>query len=898
MQDIALAVDPAQLTESDQGSTQPSSYNNTTASSSLRPSTNPTTDSASSSGPNMSPIERARSLLISNSQRPSLTLATIAEDTTFDYPTITTVEATVIAKTFLENHFNSAFYQHKPRSLRRQKLESGLYSLNMSVEAKNFVRQQWARQESEWLREERVLKSKSIGMRKVVGVSVGGYEVAKVLGKGSFGVVRLVKEKIDPKSAEASRALSNSPTKRLSMADLAQVKAAAKHLMPRKKHVKITKEVYAMKVIRKTEMLRNSQEGHIRAERDLLVTSASQGSRWIVPLVASFQDYKYLYLVMDYCVGGDFLGLLIRKNTLPEEVTKWYVAEMILCVEEAHRLRWIHRDVKPDNFLITASGHLKISDFGLAFDGEWSHDQNYYNNHRLSLMDKLGIKLEGDEQDKNEAQTVEASQRLAHAVNGYEDTCKKTVDGPERDEKLLEWRNRAQRRRLAKSVVGTSQYMAPEVIRGELYDGRCDWWSIGIILYECLYGFTPFACETRQNTKMKILKFKTSLTFPPDQDAISNDAIDLILSLLQQKERRLCSRKYVLNDYIQPYPRPPCVNKEGLHLNRANASLPADMINRNRLGYFGYADDADELKSHPFFRGIHWSDIHLRRPPFVPRVKSWDDTRYFDEEEPVSDIGTDTDSGEQEAVASPEVNKNNPSCVGSHRPENQHIMTSGGLGNMPGKVDYNDQKKMHRSFAMAAEGNILKREVMLLEAQADGAAGITGGPSRLSGNPLYVPKSSTSPQHMRVNDQLLTPPTSPKSPGRAFPIITPFVSSMVPLHSANPPAEEKAGGNAAGGASQPTIPARKRVREKKRPRDKALRDPATAKTVLDIRRGGAFLGYEWKRQDRGGNDVLGRAVQEVVHEGKDLKQKNVGANQDEVRATELRKARDGKARAD
>jgi serine/threonine protein kinase len=114
----------------------------------------------------------------------------------------------------------------------------------------------------------------------------------------------------------------------------------------------------------------------------------------VVPLIASFQDANNLYLVMDYMVGGDFLGLLIRKETLSEDKTRWYIAEMILCVEEAHRLRWIHRDIKPDNFLISASGHLKISDFGLAFDGHWAHDQSYYNNQRYSLMDKLGIQVE------------------------------------------------------------------------------------------------------------------------------------------------------------------------------------------------------------------------------------------------------------------------------------------------------------------------------------------------------------------------------------------------------------------------------------------------------------------------------------------------------------------------
>lgn len=237
-----------------------------------------------------------------------------------------------------------------------------------------------------------------------------------------------------------------------------------------------------MKVIRKSDMLRNSQEGHLRAERDFLV--ASEKSRWIVPLIASFQDTHNLYLVMDYMVGGDFLGLLIRKNILSEDVTRWYVAEMILCVEEAHRLQWIHRDVKPDNFLISASGHLKISDFGLAFDGHWAHDQAYFNNHRHSLLKKLGITIEGDAQDREEAKAAANTPPATppRQANDNEDEVK----GPAPHEGLLQWRNRKEKRKLAKSVVGTSQYMAPEVIRGELYDGRCDWWSIGIILYEVL----------------------------------------------------------------------------------------------------------------------------------------------------------------------------------------------------------------------------------------------------------------------------------------------------------------------------------------------------------------------------------------------------------------------------
>lgn len=207
-----------------------------------------------------------------------------------------------------------------------------------------------------------------------------------------------------------------------------------------------------------------------------------------MPLIASFQDLHNLYLIMDYMPGGDFLGLLIRDNVLTEAVTKWYIAEMILCIEEAHALRWIHRDVKPDNFLISASGHLKISDFGLAFDGHWSHDQAYYNNQRYSMLNKLGITVEGDTMDRKEARTLAAAVKAGHPIpltsTPGKDRHERKSSNSSDNEGIINWRNRNGNRTLARSVVGTSQYMAPEVVQGQLYDGRCDWWSVAIILYE------------------------------------------------------------------------------------------------------------------------------------------------------------------------------------------------------------------------------------------------------------------------------------------------------------------------------------------------------------------------------------------------------------------------------
>ncbi|KAL4896098.1 kinase-like domain-containing protein [Aspergillus ambiguus] len=502
-------------------------------------------------------------------------------------PTIRTVEATANAKVFLETYFDTVYSGVDLRTQRQRELEQYLYALPLAPEEKSRVWESWIVQEHEYLRQCRVLKTCSVDSHQQ-NTSLAGFEVIKTLGRGSFGVVRLVREKT---SCNTPGSPTRSP-REWSIAGRRRIMTGAK------------KEAFAMKVIRKSAMIRNCQESHLRAERDFLV--ASMKSQWIVPLIASFQDHNFLYLIMDYMIGGDFLGLLMRKCILPEQAARWYVAEMILCIEEAHRLCWIHRDVKPDNFLISASGHLKISDFGLAFDGHWAHDQEYYNDNRYSLVEKLGLKIAGDTKDRREEKEAKEARK-----SGPSYTPPTTG--------VLEWRDQNQRRRYAQSIVGTSQYMAPEVVRGHPYDGRCDWWSVGIILYECLYGCTPFASKDRHETKWKIHNHLKTLAFPTQKTSeklVSSEAIDLISNLLHEKEYRLSCAKYRTNDY-RSVPR---------HLF-CNVDIPS----QNPEGFYVYPDDAVDIKAHPFFHDTRWEDLHRTPPPFIPRVKGWEDTRYFDD---------------------------------------------------------------------------------------------------------------------------------------------------------------------------------------------------------------------------------------------------------------------------
>jgi len=98
--------------------------------------------------------------------------------------------------------------------------------------------------------------------------------------------------------------------------------------------------------------------------------------------------------VLEYMGGGDLLNLLIERDVFDEDFARFYVAEMILAIESCHKHGFIHRDIKPDNFLFDPQGHIKLSDFGLATDLHWAHDTSYYEQQRLQLLHKHGIDLE------------------------------------------------------------------------------------------------------------------------------------------------------------------------------------------------------------------------------------------------------------------------------------------------------------------------------------------------------------------------------------------------------------------------------------------------------------------------------------------------------------------------
>ncbi|KAI0164728.1 kinase-like domain-containing protein [Xylariaceae sp. FL1272] len=547
-------------------------------------------------------------------------------------------------------------------------------------------------------------------MTKSIGAMQGrhsdltnSYEVLKILGKGSFGVVRLVREKQPSSHGQAGR-------------------------------------VYAMKVIRKSTMLRTSQEGHLRAERDFLV--ASEGSRWIVPLISSFQDAANLYLVMEYMPGGDFLGLLIRENVLSEPVARFYIAEMVLCIEEAHALRCIHRDIKPDNFLVSSSGHLKISDFGLAFDGHWSHDTSYYHTQRYSLLQKLGLSVEGDAVDRAE---------------GPQGTMKWTSGG------LLNWRNRCGNRIAARSCVGTSQYMAPE--------------SLGVILYECLYGHTPFLSEEggRQQTKRNIVNHMQTFAFPP-RPMVSRRCMDLMASLVCSREVRLSCKKYRYRDMNREH----ATQNEGIFLFHHR--------DQDRNGRAVYPYDGEDIKAHKWFRDIRWGQLHMMQPPFVPQIASLEDTHYFDEEEPISDWSEST-SEESESVTEPSMEAN-------------PLANTMGMETLGTAL----QPPIGPPQTTTAQRSTLRRNPQKEAAMQAELAGFPRHTRNFLAHFVASPYDSTRLKRMDREIE------APDLVARMKEFVRKFGR-----------------------------------RERKRPRDRLLRDRKTRATVLEVRKQTAFLGYTFHR---------------------------------------------------
>ncbi|CAN6551834.1 unnamed protein product [Malus baccata var. baccata] len=228
--------------------------------------------------------------------------------TTEEVPSNVTKQRVAAAKQYIEDH-----YKKQMKSLRNI-LEKKLADADVSEEEQNNLLKYLEKKETEYMRIQRHK------------MGADDFEPLTMIGKGAFGEVYL-----------------------FFLIIICREKA--------------TGHVYAMKKLKKSEMLRRGQVEHVKAERNLL---AEVDSNCIVKLYYSFQDEEYLYLIMEYLPGGDMMTLLMRKDTLTEDEARFYIGETVLAIESIHKHNYIHRDIKPDNLLLDRNGHMKLSDFGLC----------------------------------------------------------------------------------------------------------------------------------------------------------------------------------------------------------------------------------------------------------------------------------------------------------------------------------------------------------------------------------------------------------------------------------------------------------------------------------------------------------------------------------------------------
>jgi len=388
---------------------------------------------------------------MNSSERSDKSSAVSSSGGTGKTPSDATQRRVTAAKKYIEEMYKSQAQALRDRRKRRSLLEQELESQSLPTKLKEEKMKDLARKETEYAR---LMRQRHCAE---------DFEPLAIIGRGAFGEVRIVRERA-------------------------------------------TSQILAMKKLKKSEMLRRGQVEHVKAERNLLVEVSSP---YVMKLFYSFQDEDFLYLVTEYLPGGDMMTLLMRRDTLTERETQFYIAETVLALESIHKHSYIHRDIKPDNLLLDKCGHMKLADFGLcksvqqaAFPlGSGATDEDPSANSDVALGQ------------------MEEGKAIVGSPNA----------GKLAKERIQMWQK--SRRKLAFSTVGTPDYIAPEVLLKKGYGLECDWWSVGAIMFEMLVGYPPFYSEDPMTTCKKIVNWKHYLRIP-EEAKLSPQAKDFILRMM------------------------------------------------------------------------------------------------------------------------------------------------------------------------------------------------------------------------------------------------------------------------------------------------------------------------------------------------------------------------------
>ncbi|ORY98385.1 kinase-like protein [Lobosporangium transversale] len=324
-----------------------------------------------------------------------------------------------------------------------------------------------------------------------------------------------------------------------------------------------TNELCALKRMSKRHLHLQDEVQHILTERDILTSTRSE---WHVRLLYSFQDHQYVYLAMEFVQGGDLRTMLTARGVLREEDAKLYFAEMAMAIDALHQQGYIHRDLKPENFLIDCKGHLKLTDFGLS-KGQLAES-------RIEAMKAELRKVKDSVEPMMPTLRRGASSMMLHDLHLQQ-----------QQQQQQEFKNEGIRR--AYSIVGSADYMAPEILASKGYDFGVDYWSLGCILFEFLCGYSPFQAEDTRQTCVNVWHWRKVLQRPVYDTKenlefnLSDEAWDLITCLIANRENRYTT--------------------------------------------------VEQLKQHPWLEGLDWDNLRSMPASFVPVLATPMDTSYFDD---------------------------------------------------------------------------------------------------------------------------------------------------------------------------------------------------------------------------------------------------------------------------
>ncbi|KAF9394164.1 hypothetical protein BGX21_010466 [Mortierella sp. AD011] len=344
-----------------------------------------------------------------------------------------------------------------------------------------------------------------------------------------------------------------------------------------------TKDLYAIKILKKADMVRKNMVSHVLAERRVLALTRTP---FVVQLFYAFSSKDYLYLVMEYVIGGDLSSLLAVFGSFDEDMAKMYIAECILALEYLHANGITHRDLKPDNMLVNAEGHVKLTDFGLSrISVPEQEDMTSLHDYKSSSIGRRHIPrtkmtmpyASGKKGSTKKSSTVEAAHEKNQGTAGLNNsTSPATSPTSSTHHSTLSGRTARRHRGSSKALLGTPDYLAPELLLGIGHGPAVDWWSLGICLFEFLTGYPPFMDEAPEAIFKNILNH--DIQWP--ESGLSWEAHDLINKLL----------------------------------SRDPAHRPSPSV----------------LKAHPFFQGVDWDNIRNQEAPFIPAPDDSTDTSYFD----------------------------------------------------------------------------------------------------------------------------------------------------------------------------------------------------------------------------------------------------------------------------